>query len=81
MLKTSVTEGKWDYIRPETEKRAQLAKKIAEKYQLPFVPLQAEFDALAAKTCVSDWSDDGVHPSMLGHAVIRNRWIEAFSKL
>lgn len=81
VLKTVMTANQWDFIRSETEKRAQSAKKLAEKYNLTFIPLQEDFDAMAEKTCVEDWSSDGVHPTMLGHALIRDKWIEAFSKL
>ena len=71
----------WDFYRGEVEIRAQKAKMIAEKYNLPFIPLQADFDALAAKTKPTDWTADGVHPTAMGHAFIRNKWIEAFKKL
>ena len=71
----------WEFFRGEVENRAQLARKIAEKHKLLFVPLQADFDALAEKTQPSDWVSDGVHPTAMGHAFIRNRWIEAFKSL
>ena len=71
----------WEFYRSEVETRAKLARKIAEKYDLPFIPLQADFDALAEKTKPSDWLSDGVHPTAMGHTFIRNKWIEAFKKL
>ena len=71
----------WDFFRGEVEIRAQKAKMIAEKYNLPFIPLQADFDSLAAKTKPTDWTSDGIHPTAMGHAFIRNKWIEAFKKL
>ena len=46
VLKASATEEKWDGFSTETKKRAEMAKKIADKYNLPFIELQAGFDEL-----------------------------------
>lgn len=81
VLKGSATEEHWDYFSAEVPKRAQMAKKIAEKHQLTFVPLQAGFDALTEKMEASYWLQDGVHPTPMGHAYIRDRWLEAFATL
>lgn len=80
-LKGSANEANWDYFRAETEKRAKMAKKIADKHGLTFVPLQVGFDALAENMDPSYWLGDGVHPTAMGHAFIRDRWIEAFKTL
>ena len=42
-------------FRKEVELRAQAAKRIAEKFDLPFIPLQAELDSLAKNTDNSWW--------------------------
>lgn len=81
VLKASATEENWDTFRPEVEKRAVMAKKIAEKHKLTFIPLQAEFDALAEKVSPDYWLYDGVHPTPMGHTIIRDRWLEAFKTL
>lgn len=81
VLKAAATEEHWDYFRTETHKRAQMAKMIAEKHNLTFVPLQAGFDALTEKMPADYWLVDGVHPSPMGHAFIRDKWIEAFRTL
>lgn len=81
VLKATATEAHWDYFRTETEKRAQMAKKIAEKHQLTFIPLQAGFDALTEKMPADYWLADGVHPTPIGHAFLRDKWIEAFHTL
>ena len=65
----------------EVEKRAAMAKKLAAKYNLPFVPLQAGFDALAQQAPASHWLRDGVHPSAAGHAYIAQQWQNTFAEL
>lgn len=81
VLKGTATSDNWDCFRNEVLKRADKAKEIAEKYQLPFIPLRDKFDE-AAKTAPSDyWLIDGVHPTTAGHELIKREWIKAFKKL
>lgn len=81
VLKTGPVEPVWDYFRSETEKRAEMAKKVAEKYGLVFIPLQEKLDRLAEKTGASYWLSDGVHPTEAGHEFIKNEWLNAFKAL
>ncbi len=81
LLKGSATEEKWEIFRSEVEKRADAARRIAEKHYLPFVPLLQKFDE-AEKTAPSDvWLLDGVHPTAAGHELIAREWIREFNKL
>ena len=80
-LEACSTSANWEYFRTETKKRAKMAKKIAEKYNLPFIPLQAGFDELAKKTGNSYWLGDGVHPTAAGHEFIKNEWLKAYKTL
>jgi lysophospholipase L1-like esterase len=58
-----------------------MAKKIAEKFDLPFIPLQAGFDELAKKAPNNYWLGDGVHPTAKGHEFIKNEWLKAYKNL
>lgn len=80
-LKARATEEHWEEFRSETEKRAAMAKKIADTYNLPFIPLQKGFDELAAKVTPDYWLFDGVHPSPMGHEYIKTQWLKAFKAL
>ena len=81
VLKGSATEVSWDYFITETRLRAEMVQKVAEKYELTFIPLQDKFDQ-ALKLCPSDyWLVDGVHPTTMGHELIKREWVKAFKTL
>ncbi len=81
VLKASATQEAWDVFHTEVCKRAEKAKAIAEKYQLTFVPLQDKFDEVM-KSCPADyWLHDGVHPTTMGHELIKREWLEAYKSL
>lgn len=81
VLREYATDKKWDVFEPEVKKRARMAKKISQKYNLPFIELQEGFDKLAETTGAGYWLSDGVHPSAMGHEYIKNEWIKAFRKI
>jgi lysophospholipase L1-like esterase len=65
----------------ETKKRAAMAKKVAEKYNLTWVPLQEGFDALLEKAPADYWLRDGVHPDAPGHDFIKRQWLKAYESM
>ena len=72
---------RWDYFRSETDLRRAAVKRLAEKYNLVFVPLQDKFSAANADAPEGYWLRDGVHPSPAGHALIQEAWLEGFAQL
>ena len=75
------TVENWDYFSTEVPKRAEMARKIAEKFGLPFIPLQKGFDELSEKAPHEYWLGDGVHPTAKGHEFIKNQWLKAYKSL
>lgn len=80
-LKGFGNEEYWEEFSNEVKKRAEMAKKIAEKYNLPYILLQDGFNKLAEKADSSYWIVDGVHPSANGHEFIKREWLKAFKEL
>ncbi|MBR4910487.1 MAG: SGNH/GDSL hydrolase family protein [Clostridia bacterium] len=78
---TEAIPDKWEMFSSEVKRRAQKAKAIAEKYNLPFIPLQQKLDEMSADTGTAYWLVDGVHPSAMGHELIAREWLKAFSQL
>lgn len=72
---------RWNYFRTEIPLRAAAAKRIADKYGLPFVALQDKFDDACKWAEASYWLSDGVHPTPMGHWIIKNEWIKAFQEM
>ena len=60
---------------------AKAARGVAEKFDLPFIELQAKFDEM---TKISNdptyWAADGVHPTLQGHKLIADRIMETLEK-
>ncbi len=81
VLEACSTTEHWEFFSSEVAKRASMAKRVAEKYNLPFIPLQEGFNALASKAPNSYWLGDGVHPTPKGHEFIKNQWLKAFKSL
>lgn len=86
-LRASATDNttdcpeKWSVFSLEVRNRAEAAKRIAEKYGLTFVLLQEEFDKAAKGNENTYWLRDGVHPTEMGHELIKRAWINAFLNL
>ena len=78
---TEEMPDKWDVFNSEVKKRAEMAKSVAEKYNIPFIPLQEKFDLVSQKTENSYWLADGVHPTTAGHELIKREWIKHFADL
>ena len=77
VLKGLATEGQWEAFDSNVRAVAKIAKKIAERYNLVFVPLQDKFDALAEATAAVNWLNDGVHPTSGGHEMIATELVKA----
>jgi len=81
VLKACATEEKWDSFNLEIKKRAEMAKKISQKYNLPYIQLQDGFDELSKNIEESYWLSDGVHPTSMGHEYIKREWLKTFKTL
>lgn len=81
VLKGSATEQAWDVFYPEVLERANMARKIAQKYNLVFIPLQKVFENATSKSKAEYWVRDGVHPTPEGHQLIKKEWLKAFRTL
>jgi lysophospholipase L1-like esterase len=60
---------------PGFDERRAAAKRVAGRMGATFVPLQAQFDALAVRTGPAYWAADGVHPTPAGHEVIADQLV------
>jgi lysophospholipase L1-like esterase len=70
-----------EQFRVDVAEKAAVAKKIAEKYNLPLIELQPAFDAALERAPAEYWAYDGVHPTVCGHEIIKRLWLETFEKM
>ncbi len=81
VLKGTATSTYWDDFYGEVTKRAEAAKRVAEKNHLVFVPLMDKFVEAQKSAPAEYWLFDGVHPTAMGHEIIKREWMEAFKQL
>jgi lysophospholipase L1-like esterase len=67
VLPTGFVDETWF---PAFHDRRAAARRVARRTGATFIPLQEQFDELAAKTGPQYWAADGVHPTPAGHEVI-----------
>jgi lysophospholipase L1-like esterase len=71
VLRCGAVDATWF---PEFDERRAAAARVARQAKATFVPMQARFTELAARTSPEYWAADGVHPTPAGHALIAERW-------
>ncbi|MEG0289138.1 MAG: SGNH/GDSL hydrolase family protein [Carnobacterium sp.] len=63
--------------RIDLNSRIQVIRKLAKEYETDFVALDERLNALGMKQSYAYWTgQDGVHPTLAGHAVIAKAWLE-----
>ena len=81
-ISTENAPNRWEFFSSETRLRQIAAKRIAQKHNLMFVPLQEVFEKADSQTqSMGYWLGDGVHPNGAGHELIKRKWLEAFANL
>lgn len=81
VLKGPATEHVWEGFSSEVSLRAAACKRLAEKHDLIFVPLQEKLEALAAATSNTYVLGDGVHPTYAGHEQISREVYNVYKDL
>ena len=76
---TEEIPDKFERFKKDVAEKAAVAKKIAEKHSLAFIPLQEEKSAAAGKIGLDMITRDGVHPNVTGHLVSKNQWMKWFN--
>ncbi len=71
---------RWEYFQKEVALRADAARRIALRHQLPIIALQHKFNEACALAPSTYWLADGVHPTAMGHELIAREWMNTFRK-
>ncbi len=75
VLRCGVVTEQWF---PEIDQRRAIVRTLADELKTVFVAFQSAFDqALARQPRPEYWLHDGVHPTMAGHALMAETWVNA----
>ena len=66
--------------REDLNPRIEVVRKLAAEYSALLVPLDGRFAAACVTAEPAFWAADGVHPTLAGHGLIANAWLETFSR-
>ncbi len=80
-VNTKEMPDRYEVFKKGVTEAAEIARKLAEKYDCKFIEIQSKLDEVAKVKGSSYLSADGVHPSDAGHELIKNEWIKAFNEI
>lgn len=78
---TAEQPDRLNQFRAHVASRIEAVRRVAEKYRLPFVDMQAVYDAACERAAAAVWTGDGAHPTPGGHELIKRAWLKAFAEL
>lgn len=70
----------WQTWHSEMSRRQEQIRKITHEYALDYIDLQQSFTDACELAPAANWLWDGIHPTPAGHALIKNRWMDFYSK-
>jgi acyl-CoA thioesterase I len=74
LLQVSDDLNKW---RDDLDPKIQANRRLALEFGAIYIPLDGLFAQVSTKKPPIFWSQDGVHPSQSGHALIAQHWLDA----
>ena len=58
------------------KQKIDVVKKLSKEFKTLLVPLDRIFEDAARKKESTYWSEDGIHPTAMGHSLIARSWIK-----
>lgn len=80
ILETEATHAHIDHWRELIGHYQLKTRELAEQHGAIFVPLQDVFDEAIKRKDAAAWLWDGIHPTVAGHYLVAERWLEVVSK-
>ena len=80
ILKVGKVKENWEAYQSDVEKRQDVVRRLASKYNAIFVGFQEVFDKACAKAPADYWIWDGVHPTVAGHELMAREWLKQVEK-
>ena len=67
----------WNIWHDEIVQRGLIVAELAKKYDAVFVPMGDALDAVCQSAPAEFWSADCIHPTLAGHQVLAECWLQA----
>jgi lysophospholipase L1-like esterase len=66
-------------MREDLNPKIEVVRKLSKEFMTRLVPLDGIFKEAIKKREPSFWSQDGIHPTLAGHALIAQSWLEVMT--
>ena len=76
ILKVGKVAENWEVYHADIDKRREVVKKLAAKFDAVFVPSQEVLNKACEKAPAEYWMWDGVHPTVAGHELLAREWLK-----
>lgn len=73
-LVTGAVSEEW---MPEIRRRGEIVQALAQEFNTIYVPFQDVMNSALSKAPAQYWLGDGVHPTVAGHKLMTDAWLEA----
>jgi lysophospholipase L1-like esterase len=80
LLPTGHVGQDWQAWHSEMSRKQEQIRKLTDEYGLDYIDLQISFTDACELAPAAYWLWDGIHPTPAGHALIKNRWMDFYSK-
>lgn len=78
VLPTPADREAW---REDLDPKIEVVQRLAREFSAILVPLDGIFAQAATRREPTFWTGDGVHPTLAGHALIAQSWLQAIKSL
>ena len=67
--------------RPILDPKIEVVRELAQEFAATHIPMDDIFAHASQKRAPAFWAEDAVHPTLAGHALIAQSWLDAVSNL
>ena len=78
VLPTPPDRAAW---RADLDPKIDAVRRLAREFDAIYVPFDGLFAQAATQAAPEFWAEDGVHPTMAGHALMAQAWLRAVKAL
>ena len=67
-------------LQEDLKSRVEITRKLSKEFGTYLVPLKSVFEDAEKTREPSFWSNDGIHPTLVGHALIAQNWLKTIDQ-